>query len=175
MDYSQGKIYKITSASRPDLIYIGSTPRDIHQRFNEQKYRKNCESKKLIELGDAKIELIHNFPCNSKLELRIEEQRVMDTFPIVVNKIRAYTSEEEAIHQKQKWKEENKEYIAEQRIANIEQSHEYSRQHWIKNKERIKARVDKQVTCECGQEMRKGSLSTHRKRKFHKAYLETLL
>ena len=175
-DYSQGKIYKITSASRTDLIYIGSTVMMLNRRLDNHKCEiTNCASKQLLILSDAKIELMHLFPCNTWEELRMEEQRVMDTFPIVVNKMRAYISDEDTKQQTKKWREGNKEYIAEQRIINRDKMQEYGKQHWIKNKEQIQKRINERITCECGQEMRKGSLSTHIKRKFHKAYLETLL
>ena len=35
--FLRGKIYKITSPTNPDLIYIGSTCSELHRRFNEHK------------------------------------------------------------------------------------------------------------------------------------------
>ena len=78
-DYQKSKIYKIWSPSC-DKIYIGSTTEtrlcqrmaDIkkeHKRHLNGIYNGNNTSYDIIALGDAVIELIESFPCNSKDEL----------------------------------------------------------------------------------------------------------
>ena len=81
-NYQNGKIYTIRSRSRPDLVYIGSTTQGLAMRFGEhnRKYRQWLNGKandvtsfRVIEIGDAYIELLENFPCNSKEELHARE------------------------------------------------------------------------------------------------------
>ena len=82
-DYSLGKIYKITS-NHCELPYIGSTTDTLEYRLDahRRRYRKwinngklrtagqYCSSAEILKYDDAKIELIENYPCNSKKELR---------------------------------------------------------------------------------------------------------
>ena len=73
-DYSNNKIYKITSLSRPDLIYYGSTCNSLSKRFSQHKMMANgSKSKDIINLGDAYISLVLLFPCNTKEEQYAKE------------------------------------------------------------------------------------------------------
>jgi hypothetical protein len=81
-DYSQGKIYKIV-CNKTGLIYIGSTYRSLQQRLKEHEYDskryldKKCNkfvsSIYVIFNNDYRIELIENYPCSSKDDLKIKE------------------------------------------------------------------------------------------------------
>lgn len=82
-DYSKGKIYKIIS-DHCELPYIGSTTDPLEIRFDEHKrsYRMWVKkgkprtkgtywsSAEILQYDDARIELVKNYPCNSKKELR---------------------------------------------------------------------------------------------------------
>jgi hypothetical protein len=78
-DYSKGKIYKLT-CSDPELVYYGSTISPLSHRFSRHKYSfsvgKYCSSAKLFERDyeNVKIELIEDYPCNSKKELEARER-----------------------------------------------------------------------------------------------------
>jgi len=77
-DYQLGKIYKIYS-SHTDKVYIGSTVEPyISNRFSKHRSnyktclnggQKYCSSYEIIKYGDAQIELVENYPCNSSSEL----------------------------------------------------------------------------------------------------------
>ena len=91
VNYQMGKIYKITSF-QTDLVYIGSTTKNyLCDRMSRHRYDfKNdvdCTSKEIIKYGDAKIELIKLFPCNSKDELEAEEANYIRTLNCVNKKI----------------------------------------------------------------------------------------
>jgi hypothetical protein len=89
-DYSKGKIYAIKSL-KTDRIYIGSTTGTLDTRFADHlKPRNSCASKEITSFGDAYIELIENFPCNSRAELRKRETEVMKSTPNRVNKCAAW-------------------------------------------------------------------------------------
>ena len=72
-DYKQGKIYRIYSPSK-GLVYYGATTATLKHRFSRHKSehrlnKRTYESYLVIECGDAQIELVENFPCDSKAEL----------------------------------------------------------------------------------------------------------
>ena len=73
-DYSKSKIYKIQSASQPDVVYYGSTTQkylssrmtEHRATFKRGEYRSSHE---ILKRPDAKIILVENYPCSSKDEL----------------------------------------------------------------------------------------------------------
>jgi hypothetical protein len=77
--YMQGKIYKI---SVDNDIYIGSTIKEIEERFDEHKSAKKGSDfiEALKKSKNAKIELVKLYPCVSKNELVAEELRILDEY-----------------------------------------------------------------------------------------------
>ena len=68
-----GKIYKISSSG--GLPYYGSTCLSLAKRFQLHLKNGNKYSVKIhLEQPDIKIELIENFPCESKTDLLIRER-----------------------------------------------------------------------------------------------------
>ena len=51
---------------------------------------------------------LHKFPCESKRELYIEEDRVMKEMKATLNKLRSYTSEKERKENLKKWYDDNR-------------------------------------------------------------------
>ena len=96
-DYSQGKIYKISS-SNCDEVYIGSTIQSLNDRFSCHKSYcniKNNSSKIVISKGDSIIELIEHFPCESRAELCIREGEIMkDTLNLCNKQVAGRTHKE---------------------------------------------------------------------------------
>lgn len=84
MDYSSGKVYKITDIAYTKM-YIGSTTQSLTKRFSTHKalYKmwKECKvnftsSFELFDefgIDNCKIELIENFSCNNREELHKKE------------------------------------------------------------------------------------------------------
>ena len=76
-DYSLGKIYKITAKNADEgELYIGSTISKLTERLAKHKYRQSCNVKILIEKygkDNIYIELIKDFPCETKQQLLREE------------------------------------------------------------------------------------------------------
>lgn len=74
VNYKNGKIYCIRSPNT-DMIYIGATAqvRLCNRMKSHRKSSNRTTSRKIIQAGDAYIELIENFPCNSKEELNARE------------------------------------------------------------------------------------------------------
>ena len=70
----QCKIYKIVSMNNPEMVYYGHTCQTLAQRFASHKSISNkTSSKKIIDLGDAIILLVEDYPCLNENEARARE------------------------------------------------------------------------------------------------------
>lgn len=104
--YQDGKIYKIVSHSRPELVYYGSTINTLRQRMSQHKGAKNpCTSKQIIDCGDAIILLLELYPCNSRDELTARELQFILNNPCV-NKYKK--TKKEPVQKSNKLKEDVK-------------------------------------------------------------------
>jgi hypothetical protein len=101
VNYNNGKIYKIISAST-NSIYIGSTTKEyLSQRISEHRARYKlysngangvgyCAAMAIIKYKDHQIVLVESVPCKSKDELHAREQHHIDqNKDIVVNLYKA--------------------------------------------------------------------------------------
>ena len=197
-DYQKGKIYKLVS-DHTDQIYIGSTIQKLSQRLTKhvsdfRKGRKTpCNSKKLFELGNVKIILIENVPCDSKEELLKHERHYIETTNCVNKYIPGRTdaeyyhdNKEELLKQKKEYYHDNKEEILKKQreyrlknkediskkikewhIKNKDKLKEYKKEYRIKNKDKIKERKKLRTICDCGLDVNKHSISRHKKTKNH--------
>ena len=151
-NYQNGKIYKITSSQLPNVCYIGSTTQALSVRMgghraNYKRWLNNITQIKtssidLLCFPDAKIYLIHEFPCASKNELEREEGLQMrkydndDALENTVNKVMVGRTKKE-------YRDDNKEHIRnlkkEYYHDNKERLKEYDKEH----KEHIRERKKK--------------------------------
>jgi len=173
-DYSKGIIYKIKHNQDYDdeNIYIGSTCNLIRRRNhhktccnNENDKNHNIPLYKYIrENGgwDAFILIkIHDYNCNSKSELEVEERRMIDMLKPKLNKIIPTRSRKE-------WYEVNREVFLEKfkeyDKANKEVIAEKNKKRYEENKEVIAEKRKEKCKCDiCGAEVRKSDLSQHKK------------
>ena len=188
-NYENGKIYKLVSP-HTDEIYIGSTTQKLCVRIAEHK--RDCRegkirtNKKLFELGDVKIVLIEDFPCDRKEELIKRERYYIentDCLNIMIpgrTRKEYYQDNKEIISEKKKdYREKNKEIIAQRKKEycqkNKEKVAQRKKQYRENNKEKInkineKKRKEK-YTCQCGLTIRKDSKARHEKTIKHQNYL----
>jgi hypothetical protein len=99
-DYSQGKIYRIRSKNCPE-VYVGSTTQELDQRLKGHlkkckryllgigNYISSCE---IIIWGELIIELIENYPCDSKIDLYQREGYWIrqEEYSVNINKNHSY-------------------------------------------------------------------------------------
>ena len=114
-NYQNGKIYCIRNTITDD-IYVGSSC-EPHLSKRMVKHRSSAKAngrdknmllyQKMNELGieNFYIELIENYPCESKDQLRAREGHYIREMATLNKRIETRTVEE--------WKEDNKEYITE--------------------------------------------------------------
>jgi hypothetical protein len=152
MDYKNGKIYKIVSDLTDD-IYIGSTVQPLYKRLSHHKTtfksgKNNCKSIEIIKLGETRIELIEDFPCERKEQLNARKgYHIKLNKDNCVNKniagrnMKQYREDNRAkiLESKKKYREDNnakiteykKKYDAENKVKNAE----YAKQYREKNKD----------------------------------------
>ena len=94
-DYSKSKIYCIRNPEC-DEVYIGSTTETLNKRLqkhisNHTRWKKGTyhyvTSFKLFEVGTPTIELIEEYPCESKIELDRREGEIIRITENCVNKV----------------------------------------------------------------------------------------
>ena len=143
MDYANGKIYTIRSYLT-DNIYIGSTTQSLTKRLSKHKadYKwfitgngNNVTSFEIIKFGDAYIELLEEFPCETKNQLCKREGELIRENNCVNKNIAGRTR-------------------AEYRDDNKDKNNENQKLYYQDNKDKI----NEKNVCECG-----GCYSNHHK------------
>ena len=199
-----GKVYKITSPNT-DKIYIGSTIRTLQQRMSKHMadYKNRTHTSKfVIDHGDADIELIEDFKCDSLDDLHRREGEFIKQY------IDTCVNDRIAGRTQQEYREENKDKIAERykqyrdlhrdeisekarqyREENYDvlcdkkkqyrESHrsdlnEKAKQYYQQNKEKILEKIKEKVKCHCGLEVVKNHLKRHQNAGLHKRLLLAL-
>lgn len=138
-DYKLGKIYMIYSIENPEDRYYGSTTQPLSKRFF-QHTKAFLSSALLFEkygVDGCKIELIEDFPCETKEQLTAREGYYIRSNKCVNIRILGRTLKE--------YQEQNKEKIS----------------------ERAKRWRELIIECECGQKIRQVSYTKHKCSKMH--------
>ena len=153
-DYQNSKIYKLIS-NETENIYIGSTTRrylcnrladhkSSYKRYNDGKDKSRCQSFELLKLGDVKIILLENYPCNNKDELASREQYWIDqNKSLCINKLNPGN----------KW--------------TVEVKLEYNKNYQKEKSEQLMFKRNQIVVCSCGKNVKKGRMYEHRKSQYH--------
>ena len=144
-NYQNGKIYCIRNTKSND-IYVGSScepyssKRMVKHRSNakNERDRNMLLYQKMNDLGieNFYIELIENYPCESKDQLRAREKHYIREMATLNKRIETRTDKE--------WREDNKEYIQEWKKQHYENNkdeiNKKSKQYREENKDKIKQR-----------------------------------
>jgi hypothetical protein len=152
--FQNGKIYVIKSKYTPEC-YIGSTFNTLYKRFSSHKstYKKFIKTgkntmatvNKILKHSDAWIELIENYPCNTKRELLDREGYFIRKIPCVNVQIQG--------RNKKQWDEDNKEHRK-----------EYTKKYMRENKEVLKERKTKWDNSENGKKWKDNYKATRSSR-----------
>jgi len=160
IDYSKSVIYKIQHITDESLVYIGSTT-EFTKRKNYHKYACYNENKKyyhykiyqmIRENGNWNsftMIPIKEFPCQSSIQLKIEEEKFRLELNANLNMIRAYSTKEE----------------------NQQQKKEHSQKTYIENKQQILEKQKEKFTCDCGSTCRVCDKARHEKSQKHLKYI----
>ena len=190
VNYENGMIYTIRSR---DSVYVGST---TNFKGRKRQHKSNININKQFKLyqtiraNDFEWDMkpYKLFPCNHKVELEIEEEKIRQTLNADLNMMscngvdtelrRKYHIEYRGQHKEQskKYREEHKEHNKEYKIKHYQQNREqilkYMKEFRRQNKERINEKTKEKMTCECGSCVRRGDIARHKRTKKHMLFLE---
>ncbi len=151
-DFGKSQIYKITNDYNDD-VYVGSTCDLLTKRFSGHKRSSKTEEKKnrpiyklMNEIGFERfrIELIEDYPCTDKYELRQRETYYIREIGTLNSKIECRT--------RKQYQEDNKEQIQKQRKT-----------YYESNKDKILDEQKVKINCECGCIVNKFDIQRHKR------------
>jgi group I intron endonuclease len=184
-DFSKGKIYKITNDYNDD-VYVGSTCDLLTKRFSGHKKSLTNDKQKnrplYVLMNDIgferfRIELVEEYPCQDKYQLRQREGHWIREIGTLNKLIAGRTVKEYKEDNKEKIQEKNKEY-REQNKDKIKQYREENKdkikEYYEDNKEKIQQYYKKQITCDCGCIVVKSQLLRHKKSNKHINLMKTI-
>ena len=163
MNYQNGKIYTIRSY-QTDNVYYGSTTQPLSKRLSTHKRhcklwqnKKYCyvTSFEIVKYTDCYIELVENYPCNSKAELEKREGECIRSNECVNKCIPGRSSKQ--------YHEDNKDKM-----------HIRQKQYRENNKEKIHLRKNRKHDCECGGKYTDCHKARHLRSTKHITYIESI-
>lgn len=149
--YEQGKIYRLV-ADETDLIYVGSTKKNLNCRLSNHKYdfkrwtkgtHNYVSSYELVKFKSCRIELIERFPCETRKELENRET-----------------------YYKRRYIKEGLD-LANKNLGKYQKS--VQKNYVLKN--RREHRKNNKTHCECGSTYYKTDKKRHERTNKHKSYL----
>jgi predicted RNA-binding Zn-ribbon protein involved in translation (DUF1610 family) len=170
-DYKKGKIYIIRS-KQTDKVYIGSTIQRLCKRKGQhkEKYLKylNGESNfvcsyDILKYDDWYLELLENYPCNSKEELLKREGELIQENNCINRNIagRSYKV----------WYQQNREeQLKKMKIRRKQKNYIHSKptlKSILKQKEKY--------NCDCGKTIQRCEKARHDKSKYHRKNVHNIL
>ncbi|MDR3501742.1 MAG: GIY-YIG nuclease family protein [Legionella sp.] len=187
-DYTQGKIYAIKSKNF-EKYYIGSTCKPLNTRLkfhleNLEKYQDGTHNYEtsfdVLDKGKFRIELIEEYPCESRKELEKREgYHIKKHKEDLVNRnIAGRTDKEYTEDNKERINEYKKKHYAE----NKDKINQYKKEWYLKNKQRLLAKgqmyyadkkevINEKIACGCGSTFSKQYATRHGNTKKHQEYL----
>jgi len=168
--YNNGKIYKILNTETDD-VYVGSTCMELPDRMQHHiNTQTRKQGRKLYQLMKTfgnhlfYIELVENYPCESKEALRQREGHYIKLMGNLNMCIAGRT--------KQEWMEENREHILTQNKEYYERTKEHKLEY--QKSEKVTEWKNTKVECPCGGSYTKRHKAEHFKSARQRDYYEAL-
>lgn len=168
-NYANTLMYKLINYDCPELLYIGSTTNFVKRKQKHKSDSKKSNTKiyrTIRENGGWEswnMIKISDYPCTSLTESHMEEDRLMMEMKSNLNMVKAYTS-----------LEQRQEYCKQYRENNREHANEYAKQYRENKKEQIAKYKSEKILCECGCNIRRSDISTHKKTTKHQKAIALL-
>ena len=177
-NFQDGKIYKVVNKINSE-IYVGSTTMDLDKRMIKHK----CDAKQRPHLSkfytfmnetgidNFEIELIEDYPCETKEELRKREGKIIKAMATLNQRIAGRTPAEYSKEYRPKNKDKINKRRNERRKENPEKTKADRKKDGAlyrqRHPEKIKEKASEKVECECGCSYRKSDKSQHLQSKKH--------
>lgn len=201
-DYSKSLIYKIEHLDNPELVYVGSTVNIIKRRNhhksdynNEKSKRHNLKIYRMMRENGGwecfKMVVIKEYPCNTRIELEIEEEKCRKELQATLNTLRCHITKEEkkeiglkyrlenidvVLEKQRQYRLENKDVINENQrqkyLENKDIINEKQRQTYLENKDVINENRGQKIKCDiCNCSFSKSFIYRHNKTKKHLKFI----
>ncbi len=173
-DFTKAKIYKITNDYNDD-VYVGSSCNNLKKRFNNHKSSSKIEGKNtsklytlINEIGFERfrIDLIENYPCEDKYQLRQREGYFIREIGTLNINIAGRTKQEYIEENIEMYKKAKTKY----RENHKDKANINSKEYYKNNKERLK----ESIACACGCNITFSNKLRHEKSKKHIKLIESL-
>ena len=160
-DYSKSIIYTIYVG---DSLYVGSTCNFTKRKwdhknniYNEKSVKYNYKLYQKIRENDGEliIKPYSQFPCDSKLQLSVEEERVRRELNGDLN-MRSCGTGLSVIDYKKKHYQQNAEKVKKRR-----------KEYYLQNTDKILELQKEKIQCECGCFVNTSGIAKHRKSQKH--------
>ena len=185
-DYKKAIIYTIRTGNK---LYVGSTTNYAMRKYKHKSQILHNKSVNLYNVirennGEWDMKPYSQFPCENRMELHIEEERLRRELNADLNMGKCHRTEKDkkeyfnnynknrTIQQKERESQRKKEIYhinidKERNRSRDKYNSEKAKQYYQKNKENIKIKNNEMIECECGCIMKRGELTRHRKTKKH--------
>ena len=171
IDYSKSLIYKIEHNDNPNLLYVGSTTdftrRKSHHRSDCNNSNSSCYNYKLYVMirenggwESFKCMVIKEFPCNSKIELLIEEDKQIKLLKSYMNTRGAFLN---ICDYRKEYNETHKNEIKQYYKLYNEKNKNKNKEKYEANKILILEKMNSKVICACGSEISNCNKLRHEK------------
>jgi len=169
--YQRGKIYKIITSNSND-VYIGSTTYTLKRRlgghvYAYKKQKGNGSSFIILRQGNYSIQLIKDFPCNSRRELVCEEGKYIQSMDCVNLLVAGRTKKEWGVEYYEKHKNNMK-----KKYHNCsEEKKEDRKLKYKKYCQDNEMKFKQKFVCECGGKFTYRGKWDHLKTKKHNKFI----
>ena len=180
MDYNNGKIYALRNSIN-DEIYVGSTTQRLSKRLYKHKSDMKTRKSKLYDFMNSigaehfYIELVENYPCNSKEELERREGQIIRQIATLNQKVAGRTNQEFQIENPEHNKAKYQKYWDKNHEKELNRCREYRENNREKERGRNKKYVEQNsytYTCPvCNYDIKKYIKRQHEKTKTHQQNL----
>ncbi len=184
-NFANGKIYYLRDDRTDEILYVGSTTKELHERMtiHQQASRKGYYKNRMRNLYDNIDDwdfidpvLIEKYPCASFKELEARECEYIQKLKPKCN-IRGAVKDPEKIKQKKReyhqrdYAKHKDKRLASQKVYfdnNKKKVHQNCKAYYEENKERILTKHKMMKYCKvCNKDVRQGDFSRHTKSKKH--------
>ena len=166
-DYNKCVIYTIRTG---EGLYVGSTCRYNQRKYNhksiinnENSDKYNFKLYKTIRDNDGVWDMQPHsqYPCNSKMEMTIEEERIRKELKADLNMNSCFQTKDES-------REKMKNYLKNYRTNNKDKAKIQKHNFYIKNKQKL----HEKFSCECGGKYLHNNRLQHFKSQKHLKYIK---
>jgi len=178
-DFSKGLIYTIRTG---ESVYVGSTTNFTRRKCchkskiynkNGKKYNQKIYQKIRENNYEWDMKPYKEYPCETKLQLEIEEEKVRRELNADLNSNCCGTGLCKSEYLKKRYTD-NKDKIAKQCKKYRTDNPEYQKKYRIDNKEKHSEQKKQKIICECGCIVSRCNLSSHKKTKKHLDCMEKI-